>query len=146
MCLASDRAGGPPGLMTNCLGRSWARGSFPYSKISPATVIALKLSALAEGRGVCGSLCTRLPRNLKDAVAYLGAMSLPCCIKLPQLCQKQLCSVNSFSNSSGSSTQGCGFSHSKGDSLRERIVVNKGEEKQRAMLQVAKLQRKVYGL
>ena len=50
---------------------------------------------------------------------YLGAMSDPCCMRLPQLCQKQLWRVNSFSSSSGSSTQGWGFSHSKGVSLRE---------------------------
>ena len=50
---------------------------------------------------------------------YLGAMSDPCCMRLPQLCQKQLWRVNSFSSSSGSSTQGWGFSHSKGVSLSE---------------------------
>ena len=46
-------------------------------------------------------------------------MSDPCCMRLPQLCQKQLWRVNSFSSSSGSSTQGWGFSHSKGVSLSE---------------------------
>ncbi len=38
-------------------------------------------------------------------------MSEPCCMKQPQLCQKQLCSVHVFSNSS-ESIQGVGFSHS----------------------------------
>ena len=56
--------------------------------------------------------------SIKIVITYLGAISEPCCMRLPQLCQKQLCRVSSFSSSSGSSTQGCGFSHSQGVSLK----------------------------
>lgn len=44
--------------------------------------------------------------------SYLGAMSDPCCMSDPQLCQKQLCSESTFSSSSASSSQGVGDSHS----------------------------------
>ena len=50
---------------------------------------------------------------------HLGAMSDPCCMSDPQLCQKALDRVSSFSNSSGSSTHGYGFTHSYGVNLRE---------------------------
>ena len=52
--------------------------------------------------------CPTVPGN----ITYLGAISDPCCMRLPQLCQKQLCRVSTFSSSSGSSTHGWGFSHS----------------------------------
>ena len=58
----------------------------------------------AGGDGPAMAVCTQA-WTLRTG-AYLGAMSEPCCIKLPQLCQKQLCSVSSFSSSSGSSTHG----------------------------------------
>ena len=42
-----------------------------------------------------------LPQNKKEmkrikCCSYFGAISLPCCMRLPQLCQKQLCRVNLF--------------------------------------------------
>ena len=52
---------------------------------------------------------------------YLGAISDPCCMSDPQLCHKQLCKLQSNSYSSVSSLQGCGLSHSYGESLQTYV-------------------------
>ena len=105
--------------------------TYPYSGLDWTDWILLKKRVLLEHLAVLKTSTYHtlppLPRRFYGNssnfggtdVPYLGAMSLPCCMRLPQLCQKQLCRVNSFSSSSGSSSQGCGFSHSKGVSLRK---------------------------
>ena len=50
---------------------------------------------------------------------YAGAMSDPCCMTDPQLCQKQLWSDKMLSTSVGSVKQGSGGCHSKGVTLLE---------------------------
>ena len=49
---------------------------------------------------------------------YAGAMSDPCCMTEPQLCQKQLWRDRMLSSSVGSWIQGCGGCHSKGVTLQ----------------------------
>ena len=49
---------------------------------------------------------------------YLGAISDPCCKRLPQLCQRQFTMLRVVSNSSDSSEHGWGLSHSYGVSLQ----------------------------
>lgn len=45
-------------------------------------------------------------------------MSDPCCRKLPRANHMEFSSVNTFSSSSGSGSQGCGLAHSFGAILR----------------------------
>ena len=49
-----------------------------------------------------------------------GATSAPCCMTEPIVNQKLLAKPNWFSNSSGSSMQGYGLSHSYGDNLANK--------------------------
>ncbi len=68
-------------------------------------------------QSLCKESCAPLSLSLRSSTSldrwpYLGAMSDPCCMMDPQLCQKQLCSVSVFSTSVGSSTHGVGLSHS----------------------------------
>jgi hypothetical protein len=48
---------------------------------------------------------------------HMGAISVPCCMKLPMVNQRLFCNVNWFSNSSGSSMHGYGLCHSYGQIL-----------------------------
>ena len=45
---------------------------------------------------------------------YCGAISEPCCMREPQLCQIILLNVRLFSSESGDGSQGCGLRHSYG--------------------------------
>ena len=54
----------------------------------------------------------------EDDQIYLGQRSEPCCMRDPQLCQKQLWRLaKSDSNSSAGSLQGWGLNHSMGEIL-----------------------------
>ena len=49
----------------------------------------------------------------------MGEISLPCCMRDPMVNHMELQRENSLTNTSASSLQGCGLSHSYGLNLKE---------------------------
>ena len=56
--------------------------------------------------------------ELTEDRTYLGEISLPCCMREPIVNHMELQRENSFTNTSASSLQGWGLSHSYGLNLK----------------------------
>lgn len=80
---------------------------------------AASLVGTALSKTIWNRYSATFRKSDRKRVTHFGSISHPCCIIDPTVSQIQLCMFQIFSNSSASSSHGCGFSQSAAAILRD---------------------------